>query len=254
VEISPSVCTRSDTCPPYQFRVLSDEEIRRFAVRADGLQEIGPQPATSSGVRRSNPNYFYPPMPTPINNGIMAVSHLNHVVDVEILPQVVDILVERISKSKIDFDAIAFSGMSGCLVGPLVAVALRKQMIFVRRGAKCHSDFTCEGYLRGPRCHYLIVDDLICSGETVRNMHHELIKHWRKHNGHAPLLEIAMPKPTCVGMFMYLDSGGYLDNRYVLEYNDGVSPVEVPLNCVYTPDLIAKTASAVLQPPKNEAL
>ena len=67
------------------------------------------------------------------------------------------------------FDAIAFSGMSGALIAPCVALRMNKEMIMVRKptatGARdSHSDHWIEGDIAARN--YIIVDDFIESGRT----------------------------------------------------------------------------------------
>jgi orotate phosphoribosyltransferase len=73
----------------------------------------------------------------------------------------------------IDFDAIAFRGMSGALIAPLLAHKLGKTLIMVRkRGVDCHSGHCVEGD-RGAR-RWIIVDDFISSGHTVETIKEEV--------------------------------------------------------------------------------
>jgi orotate phosphoribosyltransferase len=65
-----------------------------------------------------------------------------------------------------DYDCIAFRGVSGAVVAPVVAYQLGKGLIPVRKGENAHSTNSIEvgnhDYKR-----YLIVDDFIDSGDTV---------------------------------------------------------------------------------------
>lgn len=95
------------------------------------------------------------------------------------------------------FDAIAFSGMSGALIGPGVALRMNKEMIMVRKptatGARdSHSDHWVEGDTAAGN--YIIVDDFIDSGKT-----RDYIKH---------KLEEASPGINCLGVLQvnHLDS------------------------------------------------
>jgi adenine/guanine phosphoribosyltransferase-like PRPP-binding protein len=63
------------------------------------------------------------------------------------------------------FDSIAFTGMSGTLIGPPVAMALSKEVIMVRKpDQSTHSSMTVEGNY-GSRS-YIILDDMRASGAT----------------------------------------------------------------------------------------
>jgi adenine/guanine phosphoribosyltransferase-like PRPP-binding protein len=69
------------------------------------------------------------------------------------------------------FDTIVVSGTSGLLIGPSVADKLDKKIIVVRKdndNSHIGSNFIIEGDISGKR--YIIIDDVICSGNTVERM------------------------------------------------------------------------------------
>jgi adenine/guanine phosphoribosyltransferase-like PRPP-binding protein len=71
------------------------------------------------------------------------------------------------------FDAIAFRGLSGTLIGPLLAFKLNRTMLAVRkRKREGHSGLMVEGD-RGART-YIIVDDFIQTARTVRSIIEEV--------------------------------------------------------------------------------
>jgi len=73
------------------------------------------------------------------------------------------------------FDAIAFTGMSGALLAPPLAVKLGKTLIMVRkRGTKSHSKLRVEGDQAAKT--YIIVDDFQESGETARQIRADVAK------------------------------------------------------------------------------
>lgn len=75
--------------------------------------------------------------------------------------------VRFLDKHKIEYDTIAFRGMSGALYASALALATGKNLIMVRKsGAETHSGYGVEGFADAQR--YLIVDDLIDSGSTCR--------------------------------------------------------------------------------------
>lgn len=68
--------------------------------------------------------------------------------------------------SGVEFGTIAVRGVSGLLIGPILAERLSKQICVVRKpGEDRHSGYEVEGKPEGA---YIIVDDLIDSGSTVR--------------------------------------------------------------------------------------
>lgn len=99
----------------------------------------------------------------------------------------------------IDFDAIAFSGMSGALVAPAIAMALRAPLLLVRKDTDdSHAGKgRVEGALDAET--YVIVDDFISSGATLKRMHaminSALSVHRRAYPGNKPAI--------CVGVFLY---------------------------------------------------
>jgi len=91
-------------------------------------------------------------------------------------------VAQAIQKSKVRFSVIAFRGVSGSLVAPLVAVKLRKKIAVVRkRSARSHADRHVEGYLEG---NYIIIDDFVESGNTCKAIMRDM-------------------DGTCVGIFTY---------------------------------------------------
>lgn len=113
---------------------------------------------------------------------------------------------KKFREAKLDFDAIAFSGMSGAVFAPYLAHILKKNMIMVRKGAdaaaKGHSCFDVEGYTATER--YVIVDDLISSGATAQYIHDRIEKDFA--NG-----------AQCVGMYCYLFGEFRPSNDYRLQ-------------------------------------
>ena len=101
--------------------------------------------------------------------------------------------IKTIRKSKLEFDAIAFSGMSGAMFAPILAHILKKEIIMVRKRAdmpeRGHSSFGVEGYAAAKR--YVIVDDLVSTGATARYIH-----------GH--IRQDFAPDAACVGVYCYL--------------------------------------------------
>jgi adenine/guanine phosphoribosyltransferase-like PRPP-binding protein len=69
---------------------------------------------------------------------------------------------------KYEFDAIAFTGMSGALLAPTLALRLEKNLLMVRKPGDSHSGMRVEGDKAALR--YVIVDDFMASGRTVRTI------------------------------------------------------------------------------------
>ena len=94
--------------------------------------------------------------------------------------------VRVIRKRKLKFDAIAFRGLSGAVVAPMVALALKKTLIAVRKsnshGIKVCGDLGAQSYL--------IIDDFISSGVTIRKIVTGIDR-------------ASLNEPTCVGVVLY---------------------------------------------------
>jgi adenine/guanine phosphoribosyltransferase-like PRPP-binding protein len=99
------------------------------------------------------------------------------------------IVMEAVKKLRVyDFDVIVACGTSGLIVVPQVAEILNKHILVVRKpNEKCYSEFSTEGV--APH-RYVILDDLICSGNTV--------KHIKR------IIKDEYPSAKCIGIYCYL--------------------------------------------------
>lgn len=93
----------------------------------------------------------------------------------------------KLRKIADDFDTIACCGISGLLVVPQIAELLDKHILIVRKDERRYSEFSMEGVTP---FRYVIVDDLICSGSTVRR-----IKNTIKDDH---------PRARCIGVYCYM--------------------------------------------------
>lgn len=92
------------------------------------------------------------------------------------LPYTKKLIPKLIKKlKKYDFDSIAFTGMSGALVAPIVAIKMNKPLIMVRKEQDTdnHSHKKVEGFIDAKK--YVIIDDCIASGKT-RNHIKKMVK------------------------------------------------------------------------------
>lgn len=94
-----------------------------------------------------------------------------------------------LKKQGFEFESIAFRGMSGAVLASPIALALDKTLILVRKGENTHSTYAVEGDLSGQK--YIIVDDFISTGETVRITIQEIFK--------------ACPRCRCIGILVLRD-------------------------------------------------
>lgn len=96
-------------------------------------------------------------------------SYLFNVLDRDKRRKSIREICKIIKKEQLEFDTIAFSGMSGSLIAPIIADKLKKQMILVRKGKDdTHSHCSCEGFKDVKR--YIIVDDGISTGATLKRI------------------------------------------------------------------------------------
>src|SRR5271165_2371097 len=117
------------------------------------------------------------------------------------LQKYTDLSIKALLSSKEKFDTIAFTGMSGALIAPIVAFEMGKNLLMVRKGST-HSLHDLEGYIKCKR--YVILDDFIDTGATVKRVQKAIYN------------EISSAK--CIGTLevQYLDDPDYPDSNLVL--------------------------------------
>jgi len=98
--------------------------------------------------------------------------------------------VKEFQKS-VKFDAIAFTGTSGAALAYILSYTLKKPLICVRKRDNSHSSMNIEGCVSAKS--YIIVDDFIDSGRTVKNIMNKIGKR--------------MPEAKPVAIFLYDDWG-----------------------------------------------
>ena len=118
---------------------------------------------------------------------IQGSSHTCHVLNHKNRNKIIIKAVCDLRKITDSFDSIACCGVSGLMVVPQVAELLNKHIIIVRKGEKCYSEFRTEGVAP---FRYIILDDLICSGSTVRYI--------------KKVLKDEYSRSSCVGVYCYL--------------------------------------------------
>lgn len=117
---------------------------------------------------------------------IQGASHTSIILNHKFRNMIVMEAVRRLRNYR--FDTIVCCGISGCLVVPQVAEIINKHILVVRKPKEqCYSEFSTEGV--APH-RYIILDDLICSGNTV--------KHIKK------TIKNEYPIAKCIGIYCYL--------------------------------------------------
>lgn len=118
---------------------------------------------------------------------IQGSSHTCHVLNHKIRNRIIIKAVCDLRKISDTFDSIACCGVSGLMVVPQISELLNKHIVVVRKGERCYSEFRTEGVAP---FRYIILDDLICSGETVKHIKRTLKDEYSR--------------STCVGVYCYL--------------------------------------------------
>lgn len=123
------------------------------------------------------------------DNGIIqGASHTCHVLNHKIRTKIIIKAVCDLRKISDEFDSIACCGSSGLMVVPQVAELLNKNIVLVRKEQeKRYSNFAIEGIAP---FRYIILDDLICSGDTIRHIQRTI--------------KDEHPRSKCIGLYFYL--------------------------------------------------
>lgn len=118
----------------------------------------------------------------------LVTSYLKDALDINRFQKTVDDICAAIQKISPDVEGIAFRGSSGSLVAMSVCVKLGKFPMMIRKQDGNHSCYTIEGV----HCEsFVIVDDLVCTGSTVRAIIDAIQK------------EYGGPHFICDGVFCY---------------------------------------------------
>jgi len=118
---------------------------------------------------------------------IQGASHTCHVLNHKNRNKIIIKAVCDLRKISDSFDSIACCGVSGLMVVPQIAELLNKNIVVVRKGEQCYSQFLTEG---AAPFRYIILDDLICSGATLRLIRDTIKEEYAR--------------ARCVGLYCYL--------------------------------------------------
>ncbi len=92
--------------------------------------------------------------------------------------KIVQKLKDVIKEKELKFNTIVIQGLSGATIGFPLAMALGKNIAYVRKTNKhCHSSHVVEGRLWPP---YLILDDFSKSGKTIKQIVEILVEEYCK--------------------------------------------------------------------------
>lgn len=118
---------------------------------------------------------------------IQGASHTCHVLNHKERNRIIIKAVCDLRKIADEFDTIACCGVSGLMVVPQIAELLNKHILIIRKDEKRYSEFRSEGVAPFK---YVVVDDLICSGATIRHIKN--------------VIHDEYPRAKCLGVYCYL--------------------------------------------------
>lgn len=119
---------------------------------------------------------------------------------------------EQIGKlhKELKFDALAFTGSSGAACAFIMSVALQIPIIYVRKEGETSHGMQVECNTGKPIHSYLIVDDFIGTGTTVKNIYNAL---------EYQAIKCGEKPPKCVGIYLYETTSEY--NKFQQLDKDG---------------------------------
>jgi orotate phosphoribosyltransferase len=113
--------------------------------------------------------------------------HLTEALPRRVADETIDTL--KMMLTGVDFDTIAYRGISGTVMGPVLAYLLKKEQILVRKdhGKRCASGLWVEGFRHASKI--VVLDDLIGSGSSVIDT---ILASWALTNHRAEVVKIVM--------------------------------------------------------------
>ena len=118
---------------------------------------------------------------------IQGAAHTSRILNHKYRNKIIINAYTKLNKLDNYYDSIACCGTSGLMVVPQIAELLKKNIIVVRKKKDGYSDFMVEGAATNL---YIIIDDLICSGGTVKH----IMKNIRRET----------PRSKCLGVYCYM--------------------------------------------------
>lgn len=129
--------------------------------------------------------------------------YMSGAMKIEIRREVIALLKDMITRSKLQFDTIAFRGMSGALVGSIISHEMGIPFAVIRKEKdSTHSESAIDGPLEIGN--YIIIDDFISSGTTIR-MIINTIRYGESQENLEDSKKHGVPNPNakCIGIFLY---------------------------------------------------
>lgn len=119
--------------------------------------------------------------------------YLNKAFNPKARRKVIRELTQGIRESELCFQAVACRGTSGAMIAPSVADKLNKLVMFVRKSlSDSHGRQLVEVYTDNDIDTYIIIDDQICTGDTICSIIDEV--------------KLKFPRSKCLGIFLYARS------------------------------------------------
>jgi orotate phosphoribosyltransferase-like protein len=116
---------------------------------------------------------------------IVASSHMRPLLEEGEREAYISAALKVLEKYHDKYDTMAFQGMSGAVIAPILARKLGKQLLLVRKSSDdTHSRLHLEGNHSCKK--YIIVDDFIDTGATVERIQKKVYSE--------------LPKATCIGV------------------------------------------------------
>jgi hypothetical protein len=151
--------------------------------------------------------------------------------------RVIKELIKFIKASQVEFDSIAFRGMSGALIAPIVAFKMKKDLILVRKKESSHSNHAVEGNKATRR--YIIIDDFVGGGTTLDTIVSTINN------------DVNFREARPVAIFLYRSCDAIQSRGFIL-IKSGELKVEVPQYALYMNVLPGKAARKGTPIPKRK--
>lgn len=143
---------------------------------------------------------------TPDGKVIQGCSHTSKILSHKYRNQIIMTTYQHLKKYDGSYDAIACCGTSGLMVVPQIAELLNKNIIVIRKDLNGYSSFNIEGPYTNK---YIIVDDLICSGNTVKTIMKQIKSEFYK--------------SKCLGIYCYMpEESTYRNNPELCKKDLGI--------------------------------
>jgi len=156
-------------------------------------------------------------MPMKLKNlGDYGSGYLSPILNGHNINAIVSLILPKIKKAKLNFDYIACRGMSGIVIAVPLAMRLNKGIIIVRKDVKgSHgSKIEASPAIKNNIVRYIIVDDFIDTGKTIKTIKKEVEDvDWIGYGKDDAV------KFDLVGVVLYEQTSGLL-NEYIYNSSD----------------------------------